>query len=240
MSDRRVVVAIHGPRWPGRWSALVALALCGCAKGPSLDQVAAPPSKPAPAFPGRRPTMQEASARFSTMGVQPGQPLPRLEVVDLDGRPVDFAAAVGGRPAVVMTCSLTCNVARRQQAALAELRAQVGDDAFLALVYTIDAHPQGDPSPYSGDEWVPPANQQDGVLVRQPVTLEERLALARRYARDWAGGVPVFVDTMDDAAWRELGEAPNVGLLVDGRGMVVERTGWFDAAKLGAALARTR
>ena len=63
-----------------------------------------------------------------------------------------------------------------------------------------------------------------------------RLALARRYAADWAAGTPVFVDTMDDASWHALGRAPNLGLVVDGAGTVVARCGWFDAVRIEAAV----
>jgi glycerophosphoryl diester phosphodiesterase len=194
------------------------------------------PTPPAPPFAGKRPSMKEAAERFAAHGVQPGQPLPALDLVDLDGKAVDVQALRAGRPAILVTCSLTCNVARRQRDALAELRARAGDRAFLALVYTIDAHPAGDPCPYTGEEWVPPGNGDDDALVRQPTTLAERLALAKRYADRWAGGVPVLVDGMANASWRALGEAPNTGLCTDRDGVVVARTGWFDAAAMLAAL----
>jgi hypothetical protein len=104
------------------------------------------------------------------------------------------------------------------------------------MLYTVEAHPQGDPCPYTGEEWVPPDNRRDDVLVRQPTTLADRLALARRYAADWAKATPVFVDTIDDASWRALGQAPNVGLLVDRDGTVRERQGWFDGEAMAAAV----
>ena len=159
--------------------------------------------------------MAEAARRFAEGGCQPGQALPKLSLVALDGTPVDLAARTADRPLVLVTCSLTCNVARRQQTAVAALQRQLGDRAHVVMIYTVDAHPSGDVCPYTGDAWVPPANADDNVLVRQPVTMAERLVLARRYAADWAKGVMVCVDTMDDASWRALGQAPNVGLCVD-------------------------
>jgi hypothetical protein len=160
-----------------------------------------------------------------------------LSLVDLDGRPADLTAIRGQRPLVLVTCSLTCNIARHQQAAVTELKEHFGEQAAFVMVYTIDAHPQGDPCPYTGEEWVPPANAQDDVLVRQPTSLRERLKLANRYAQRWAAGTIVLVDTMDDASWRTLGEAPHVGLCIDQRGVVVARTGWFDPGRIREALA---
>ncbi|MFY9344364.1 MAG: deiodinase-like protein [Planctomycetota bacterium] len=189
-----------------------------------------------PVFPKGRPGMAEAAATFDKNGVQPGERLPPLSLVDLDGKPVDLAARTHGKPLVLVTCSLTCNVARRQQATVARLRERAGDSAHVLMVYTIDAHPAVDPCPYTGDLWVPPANEGDGVLVRQPTDLAGRLALARRYAAEWAAGTPVVVDTMDDASWHVLGRAPNLGLIVDRAGVVVARCGWFDIARIEEAL----
>lgn len=191
-----------------------------------------------PPFAGKRPSREEAAARFATLGPQPGQRLPPLSLVDLDGRAVDLATVQGGRPLVLVTCSLTCNIARQQQAAVTAMREQHGERAAFVMIYTIDAHPKGDPCPYTGEEWVPPPNERDGVLVRQPADLQARLVLARRYANDLAAGTTVLVDTMDDASWRALGEAPHVGICVDARGIVVARTGWFDPRAIEAALAR--
>jgi len=191
-----------------------------------------------PPFAGRRPSREEAAQRFATLGVQPGQRLPTLSLVDLDGRPADLDAMRAERPLVLVTCSLTCNIARQQQAAVTAMQRQHGDRAAFVMVYTLEAHPKGDPCPYTGEEWVPPKNEQDGVLVRQPADLAARLSLARRYANDLARGVTVLVDTMDDASWRALGEAPHVGLCIDAHGVVTARTGWFDPRAIEAALDR--
>lgn len=216
------------------WSAvLLSLAACGTATpspGPSG------PVQP-PIFTAR-PSLAEASRRFTEAGCQPGQPLPRLSLVGLDGEPVDLAARTAGRALVLVTCSLTCDVARRQQAAVTALQRELGERAMFVMVYTVDAHPDGDACPYTGVPWVPAANTRDAVLVRQPTTLAARLELARRYANDWAGGMAVFVDTMDDASWHALGQAPNLGLCVDRDGVITARTGWFDADNLRAAVDR--
>jgi hypothetical protein len=228
-------------RGPAAFAAIaLLLGACGApqradAPPPPLDDPLQPVTA---AFPGRRPTMAEASTHFTAGGVQPGQPLPALSLLDLDGNRVDVGAMRGERPLVLVTASLTCNVARRNQAAIAQLQQQHGDALAVAVVYTIDAHPQGDPCPYSGEEWVPPANERDQVLVRQPATLGARLELARRYAREWSPRTPVLVDTMDNASWRALGEAPNAAVVIDRDGTVVARAGWFDAAQVGDAVRR--
>lgn len=172
---------------------------------------------------------------FEGRGVQPGESLPPLSLVDLDGRPADLDSLRAGRPLVLVTCSLTCNVARRQQAEVDSLRRTLDGHAAVVLIYTIDAHPFVDPCPYTGREWVPQDNVRDEVLVRQPTNLDERIALARLYRDRFSDGAVILVDTMDDASWRALGQAPNLGLLVDRDGVVRVRQGWIDADELATS-----
>lgn len=183
-------------------------------------------------------SMAEAKAIFDAAGVQPGQPLPKLTLQTLDGSPVDLDTLRAGRPMALVTCSLTCNVARRQQREVAAMQQRLGESAFVVMVYTIDAHPKSDACPYTGVEWVPQQNEADDVLVRQPTTMQERQALARRYAETLASGTTVLVDAMDDAVWIALGKAPNVGLAVGADGLVRARAGWFDSKVIEAAFAQ--
>lgn len=130
---------------------------------------------------------------------------------------------------MLVTASLTCNVARRQQTQVDELRQRFGNAVAVVVVYTIDAHPAGDPCPYTGEEWVPEDNRKDQVLIHQPKTLAERLDAARTFQKRFSTNATVLVDMMDDAAWKALGSAPNLGLLVGSDGIVRLRQGWFDA-----------
>lgn len=173
---------------------------------------------------------------FAARGVQPGQPLPPLSLVDLDGRPIELSSIQQGKPMVLVTASLTCNVARRQQKDVDALHRQFGDAVAVVVIYTIDAHPKGDVCPYTGKEWVPKDNIRDEVLVRQPTTLDERLTLARQYQKRFSDAAQVLVDTMDNASWQALGQAPNLGLLIDQRGIVKVRHGWFDSKAMTEAI----
>src|SRR5204862_4722834 len=168
---------------------------------------------------------EQARAIFAGRGVQPGQPLPELSLVNLDGSAASKKKFQGDPPLVLVTGSITCNVARRQQKEVDALRQQFGDSIRVIVIYTIEAHPKGDPCPYTGKEWVPKDNELDGVLVPQPHDLAGRLALAREYQRRFDHGTPILVDTMDNASWEALGKAPNLGLLVDQSGIVRARQG---------------
>mgnify|MGYP001283865933 CR=1 FL=1 len=173
---------------------------------------------------------------FQRQGVQPGERLPELSLVTLDGGRAALEGTYGGRPIVLVTASLTCNVARRRQAELDQLAARFGEAVAVVVIYTIDAHPAVDACPYTGEEWVPADNERDAVLIRQPRTLDERIAAARDYRDRFTADATVLVDTMDNRSWTALGSSPNVGLVIDAEGVVRSRQGWFDAAETSAAL----
>lgn len=179
---------------------------------------------------------EEARTMFAGRGVQPGQPLPELSLVTLAGQLASLRAIQAGRPLVLVTASLTCNVARRQQPQVDALQQHFGDAVAVVVIYTIDAHPKGDPCPYTGNEWVPKSNEADNALVRQPTDLTQRLELAREYQQRFPSGTIYMVDTMDNASWQALGQVPNLGLLVDRSGVVMLRQGWFDSESMTTAI----
>ena len=82
-----------------------------------------------------------------------------------------------------------------------QLHRRFRERASVVFVYVAEAH--------AVDEWQMPANVEDGVLVRQHVTLEERFAAAREGVERLGLTIPVLVDDMDDAvseafaAWPE-------------------------------------
>lgn len=212
----------------------MALTFTGCSSNP--------PPLSAPSV--ERMGFEDARATFAARGVQPGQRLPALSLVNLESKSTALKVIQGDRPLVLVTASLTCNVARRQQPQVDALRKKFGDAIAVVTIYTIDAHPKGDSCPYTGKEWVPKDNERDQVLVRQPKSMMQRLKLARefsiRFAKtDSSGtGTMILVDRMDNVAWNALGQAPNVGLLVDRNGIVQLRQGWFDAKAMETAVAQ--
>lgn len=180
---------------------------------------------------------EQARKMFDARGVQPGQALPELSLVTLDGEPASVGELHVGRPMVLITASLTCNVARRNQSDVEDISRRYGARVPVVIVYTLEAHPKTDICPYTGTEWVPKDNVRDDVLVRQPKALADRLKLAREFQRRYGGDAVVLVDTMDDASWTALGSAPNLGLLVDSGGIVRVRQGWFELKGMEAAIA---
>lgn len=172
---------------------------------------------------------------FDSRGVQVGEQIPDLPMFDEHGDSTNLAGAISGRPTLLVTSSYTCPFSRRRYPDAAELIKKLKGRVNLAIVYVIEAHPSGDPSPYSGTEEVTNENRIDHVRCRQPRTLQERLALANKFRAALHVDAPMFVDGMDNLAWKSLGGGPNMGMLVDEQGIVLARQGWFDAASMEKA-----
>ena len=78
------------------------------------------------------------------------------------------------------------------------------------FVYIAEAH--------SVDGWQMQANVDEGVLVRQHVTLEDRLAAAREGVARLGLTMPVLVDGMDDAVSDAFAAWPERLYVADRRG----------------------
>lgn len=226
----------HPPRSGRQLARNTIAALClatGVAAGCVTDQARAP----APVV--LRPTKQtyaDAGAIFASRGPQPGETLQSAWVTGLDGRSVNLRDLGQGRPFVIVTASLTSPAARRSQAGLELLNQRYGESISFFTLYTVEAHPARDRSPYSGIEWVPADNIRESTLVRQPTIMVERLELAREYQRLLDVRSTMLVDPMDNVGWRTLGMGPNIAVVVDADGIVVARQGWLDPLALQATI----
>lgn len=59
-------------------------------------------------------------------------------------------------------------------------------------IYIKEAHPT--------DEWQMTSNEKEGVCYPQPVTLEDRVAIARNFVDAFEYSLPMFVDDVSNAA----------------------------------------
>lgn len=169
-------------------------------------------------------------------GPKAGSAAPDFALKTLDGKTVKGSDLWRAKPMVVMTASHTCPVFRNATPRFESLVKEFGARANFVVIYTIEAHPKGDPSPYSGKEWVTPANEKMNLLIPQPRTQDERNGRARECVEGTRLGVPVVVDSMDNATWKAYGSAPNCGYLIGTDGKVIVAQPWFDAGPMRNAL----
>jgi hypothetical protein len=180
-----------------------------------------------------------AGADFEKQGVVVGDQVPDLDVVTLDGTPTQLSKLWQEKPTLLVTASLTCGRARERQPWVNEVAKKYGDRLNVAVLYTIEAHPVIDPSPYA--EYSPELENpehpgerpggnrgEEGFPRRQPADPEAREALAREYRDLFSIEGPVVIDGMGNDGWEALGAGPNMGFLIDRSGKVSVKHGWLD------------
>jgi cytohesin len=175
---------------------------------------------------------------FDKKGPQPGDQLPDLSLRTMKGEPQRLSDAWKGGPALLVTSSLTCPKSRSRWPELKTLVEKYDGKLNIVVVYVIEAHPVGSICPYKGVEDITPENERDGILRKQPQTEEDRLELAQEFKRLLRIQAPIYVDNLKDEAWKALGGAPNLALLVNEKGIVVARQGWFEGKGTEAAIER--
>jgi hypothetical protein len=174
---------------------------------------------------------------FARHGPQAGEPMVNADLVALDGSSVQLSDLWSDRPAVLVSASLTCPVARGRIPELAELLEPLGSAVSRGVLYTKEAHPVKDKAPHADGEWVTEPNEKAGILHRQPTTIAARLELASMLHDGWTSSFRHFVDGMDEGVYDLFGTAPNMGLLVDRDGTIHLHQGWLDPAAMAAAAA---
>jgi len=157
-----------------------------------------------------------------------GTQVPDIDVYDLSGKAVRLSSLWADKPVLLVTGSLTCPPSRRTlpdtRAILDEYKKRLN----VAVLYVIDAHPKGDLSPYSGEEWVTKTNIEEGILIRQPRNQDERISRAVELQELLGLSAPIMVDNMDNIGWESIGNRPNSATLISKDGIVLEHQKWFD------------
>jgi hypothetical protein len=176
--------------------------------------------------------------QFEQQGPKPGTPAPDFKLKTTDGKEIQASALWKQKPTVIMTASFTCPVFREQAPGFEKLTKEFGDKVNFLMVYTLEAHPKGEPSPYFGEERVTKKNQKEGLLFPQPKTMEERIGQAKTCQAHEKMSAPMVIDTMENSTWKAYGSAPNAAYLVGRDGKIVEQQGWFDPLTMRAAIVK--
>jgi Iodothyronine deiodinase len=106
------------------------------------------------------------------------------------------------------------------------------DRAGFAFIYIAEAH--------SVDGWQMPSNEEEGVLLLQHTTLDERFAAARDGVERMGLTLPVLVDGMDNTVSEAFAAWPERLFVVGGDGVIAFHGGpgpfEFDPDAAAAAL----
>jgi len=152
-----------------------------------------------------------------------------FKLYTLEGDSMQLSGALNDRkPVLLIGCNYTCFVFRGKIDLINNLQATYGDQIKIYLVYTVEAHPVIDVSPYFGVEAVGDQNYADGILYRQPTTYGERKAIVSDMLAAEEINVPVLIDNPCNVWWLNFGTAPNCAFLIDPDGYIFDSQNWLN------------
>jgi len=172
-----------------------------------------------------------AQGSGSVPGIMPGNPVPDFKLYTLNGDSVELSNVLqAGKPVLLISSSYTCPVFRGKIPVINQVDSIYQSLLNVYIIYTVEAHPIIDVSPYSGNLWTTSANQTEGILFEQPKTYGERKAvlsslLSTNYLRP-----SVLIDGPCNEWWLSYGTEPNSATLIQPNGTVFAFQQWFDKA----------
>ena len=182
-------------------------------------------------------TLIKALARQEIGSLQPGpvlgSPAPDFTLKTVDGREeITLSKLVGPKPIVLVFGNFTCGPFRSQAGNIEKLYRRYRDRATFVMVYVREAHPTGG--------WQLESNNRIGVAIPQPQSNDERVKVAQMCSSRLGLGMPMLVDTIDDAVGARYSGMPSRLYLLDHRGRVAFKNGrgpfGFKPAELEHAL----
>jgi hypothetical protein len=182
-------------------------------------------------------TLIKALARQEIGSLQPGpalgSPAPDFTLKTVNGREeITLSKRVGPKPIVLVFGNFTCGPFRSQAGNIEKLFRRYRDRATFLMVYVREAHPTGG--------WQLESNNRIGVAIAQPQSNDERFKVAQMCSSRLGLGMPMLVDTIDDAVGARYSGMPSRLYLLDHRGRVAFKNGrgpfGFKPAELEHAL----
>jgi len=190
---------------------------------PSLNAGTLPAdSEPICALPTQTPPI-------SSCGRPEGEQAADFTLFDLDGNAFNLEdALLAGKPVLMISSSYTCPVFRGKVPKINQLVAAHGAALTIVIVYTPEAHPDIDISPYFGAVNTGQQNITAGILYQQPTTYGERKAVLQEMLDNMQIDAPVYLDGPCNAWWDHYGPQPNNAYLIDLNGTIHTHHDWFD------------
>lgn len=172
--------------------------------------------------------VQVYNGDYDTTGYSQGDTIPDFTLYNTNGNAVNIASELqNGLPVMLVAGSYTCPVFRNKVADLNAMHTMYNGQLKIFIIYTIEAHPVVDPSPYSGNVWVTSQNQSEGILYRQPATYGDRKEMVDTMLARMSILPGVLLDGPCNNWWNNFGPAPNNAYLIDTNGVIVRKHGWF-------------
>jgi hypothetical protein len=168
---------------------------------------------------------------YDTGGYAIGDTIAHFKLYTLVGDSIDIGTELEkGMPIVLISGNYTCPVFRNDINEINLLSSQYLNKVQFYIVYTIEAHPDGDTSPYFGFVNTTTLNYSENILYHQPTTYGERKQVAKDMINDLPINVPIIIDGPCNHWWETFGPGPTKSYLITTKGTVFTKHGWFNQA----------
>lgn len=152
-----------------------------------------------------------ASVKRQRDTTKAGDMAPDFSLKTLDGtETIRLADFRGKKPVVLIFGSYTCPPFRDVYPTLERLHEEHGEQVAFFYVYIREAHAE--------DGWKTPRNEREGIVVREPKTMAERVKVAGQACDYFKTNIPALVDAMDNAVDRAYAAWPSRIFVVDVNG----------------------
>lgn len=171
--------------------------------------------------------------KFDEIGLKVGDTIGDIYLFDgKQGAKVNLKELMrkDSKPTALITGSYTCDVTRLHMKSIDSLYSIYRQDYDFFLVHTLEAHPLTSPSPYSTElmPWEATRNIEAGIAAKQPSTLGERKKLAEQWIQEENIQPPVLIDNAQNEFWKQVGQGPNMAIILSASGEVLYKEGWFN------------
>ncbi len=166
---------------------------------------------------------------FEQSGYQLGDTVNDFTLYDKQNMPMRLSEKLkAGKPVLLISSSYTCPIFRGKIGVINQLNALYKNELEIFIIYTVEAHPDQDISPYFGKVNTGATNIKEGILYRQPLLYEDRILIVEDMLQSLNIEVPVLLDGPCNEWWNHFGPAPNNATLIDANGIVQIKHAWFD------------
>lgn len=155
---------------------------------------------------------KDSPPRISQGSLKEGDLAPDFSLKDVDGKNAIKLSDLKGKPVVLIFGSCTCPPFVGTAKTTQSLRETYKDKVHFYIVYIREAHPT--------DGWSIPNNQ---FQVKSPRSLDERQAIAKKFAEKLEVSMPILVDSIDDEVSKSYSCWPNRMCIIGADGKIVDK-----------------
>lgn len=165
---------------------------------------------------------------ITSCGRPEGEQAADFNLYDIDGDAFNLESALLlGKPVLMISSSYTCPVFRDKVPVINDVVANYGSQLTTIIVYTPEAHPIVDISPYFGAVNTGQTNINAGILYEQPETYGERKAIVQDMMDAMQIDAPIYLDGPCNEWWNYYGPQPNNAYLIDADGTIFRHHDWL-------------